>query len=317
MNLIGMPHNPECRTPIVLRSVDFGAWNRHSRSMEQRVVWTSVFVDGPGGGNPCPVVFDADGRSDDELQASAADFGAETVFVLPAQSTGDVRLRYFVPVHEMQMCVHATIAASVVLGREGGLPQGRATVETPLGELGVTWRANTAVVDQFAAVFDAEVSDVSRVASALRIAPSSITGPVRSVSASRPKLVVPLADESVLDSLAPDFELLWQVCDELGVTGFYPYTHGSDAADLAARQFPRRAGYVEDPATGVAAAALAAHLALNAPNPGWRSWRIAQGRAMGRPSALTAQAHVDSSGTVTSTRVGGTARMQPRDGRRL
>lgn len=285
--------------------------------MAQRVVWTSVFADGPGGGNPCPVVFDADGRPDAELQAEAAGFGAETVFVLAPRSTGEVRLRYFVPAHEMEMCVHATIAASVLLGRAGLLPQRRATVETPLGPLGVTWGPNAAVVDQFAPIFGAEVTDVSRVASALQIAPGSITGAVRSVSASRPKLMVPLPTEAALDSLAPDFELLWQVCDELGVTGFYPYTHNADDADLAARQFPRRAGYVEDPATGVAAAALAAHLALGVPNPGWHSWRTAQGRAIGRPSALTAEAHVDSSGMVTATRVGGTARTQQPDARQL
>lgn len=172
-------------------------------------------------------------------------------------------------------------------------------------------------MDQFAPIFGAEVTDVSRVASALRIAPGSITGAVRSVSASRPKLMVPLPTEAALDSLAPDFELLWQVCDELGVTGFYPYTHNADDADLAARQFPRRAGYVEDPATGVAAAALAAHLALGVPNPGWHSWRTAQGRAIGRPSALTAEAHVDGSGMVTATRVGGTARTQQPDARQL
>jgi len=99
----------------------------------QRVVWTSVFADGPGGGNPCPVVFDADGRPDAELQAEAAGFGAETVFVLAPRSAGEVRLRYFVPAHEMEMCVHATIAASVLLGRAGLLPQGRATVENTIG----------------------------------------------------------------------------------------------------------------------------------------------------------------------------------------
>jgi len=128
--------------------------------------------------------------------------------------------------------------------------------------------------------------------------------------------MVPLPTEAALALDTPDFELLWQVCDELGVTGFYPYTHNADA-DLAARQFPRRAGYVEDPATGVAAAALAAYLALGVPNPGWHSWRTAQGRAIGRPSALTAEAHVDGSGVVTATRVGGTARTQQPDARQL
>ena len=144
-----------------------------------------------------------------------------------------------------------------------------------------------------------------------------IAGPVRPASASRTKLLVPLRTEAALDSLNPDYELLWQVCDELGVTGFYPFTLHAEDADVAARQFPRRAGYVEDPATGVAAAPLAAHLALNARGQGWHTWRMAQGRAMGRPSLLTAQALVDASGAVIATRVGGTAREQQPDARHL
>jgi len=155
------------------------------------------------------------------------------------------------------------------------------------------------------------------VVTALRLASDMIAGPVRPASASRTKLLVPLRTEAALDSLNPDYELLWQVCDELGVTGFYPFTLHAEDADVAARQFPRRAGYVEDPATGVAAAALAAHLALNARGQGWHTWRMAQGRAMGRPSLLTAQALVDASGAVIATRVGGTAREQQPDARHL
>jgi PhzF family phenazine biosynthesis protein len=263
------------------------------------------------------VVLDADGLPDEELQATAARFGAETAFVLASRSGGDVRLRYFVPAHEMEMCVHATIGASVVLGGAGLLPAGRATIESPLGLLGVTWDTGSAIVDQFAPVFGAELDDISRVAAALRIAPKMIAGPVRPVSTARAKLIVPLLTEADVDSLDPEYELLWQVCDELGVTGFYPYALHAAGADLAARQFPRRAGYVEDPATGVAAAALAAHLAPSSRERGWHTWRIAQGRAMGRPSVLIAQASVSTSGAVVATRVGGTAREQEPDARHL
>ncbi|MHB8431215.1 MAG: PhzF family phenazine biosynthesis protein [Acidimicrobiales bacterium] len=282
-----------------------------------RVVWTSVFADGPGGGNPCPVVLDAASLSDEEMQSAAAGFGAETVFVLPPRSGGDVRLRYFVPRHEMEMCVHATIAASVVLGAAGLLPASRARIESPLGLLGVTWAADSAIVDQFVPLFGAPLDDITLVAAALRIAAVAIAGPVRAVSTSRPKLMVPLRTEAALDALDPAHELLWQVCDQLDVTGFYPYAEPADGADLAARQFPRRAGYVEDPATGVAAAALAAHLSVGSRAPGWHTWWIAQGRAMGRPSLLRAEARVETSGAVVATRVGGTARERQPDFRHL
>jgi PhzF family phenazine biosynthesis protein len=64
-------------------------------------VWTTVFPDGLGGGNPCPVAFDADALSDEEMQAAAAEFGFETAFVLRARGGTDARLRFFVPAREM------------------------------------------------------------------------------------------------------------------------------------------------------------------------------------------------------------------------
>lgn len=47
---------------------------------------TVVFADGPGGGNPCPVVFGADDWPTERMQSVAATYGQETGFVLPAAS---------------------------------------------------------------------------------------------------------------------------------------------------------------------------------------------------------------------------------------
>lgn len=279
------------------------------------VVWTTVFADGPDGGNPCPVVFGADGATTVELQARAAEFGAETAFVLSPVTGGDVRLRYFVPLHEMEMCVHATVASVVVLGQSGRLARSPAAVETPLGVLDVAWDADAseATVAQFPPQFGEPVDAAGRdrVLAALGAPPASVApgvGPIQAVSTARPKLMIPLVDEAALDALTPDFERLWTVCDELEVTGCYPFTLDAAGADVAARQFPRRAGYVEDPATGVAACALGAYLARHGRAPdGWHRWQIAQGRALGRPSLIVAESGVED-GAVVATRVGG--RMQ-------
>ncbi|HEY7046363.1 MAG TPA: PhzF family phenazine biosynthesis isomerase [Jatrophihabitantaceae bacterium] len=265
---------------------------------------TTVFADGPGGGNLCPVVFDADGLADAQLQAMAARFGHETAFAVAPTDGADVRLRYFVPRHEMEMCVHATVAATVLLGRDGQLPRNPAVVQTPLGDIDVWWDAVAAraLVAQFPPRFDPPVADGAAVLAALRS--RTAAGEVLAVSTARPKLLVPLPDEAALDGLRPDFATLWALCDRLGATGLYAYTLAARGADAAARQFPVRAGYDEDPATGVAACALGAYLARGRPD-GWHRARIAQGRAMGRPSIIEAEALVDA-GTVTATRVGGT-----------
>ncbi|HEX6779941.1 MAG TPA: PhzF family phenazine biosynthesis protein [Ktedonobacterales bacterium] len=69
------------------------------------VVYTRVFGATPKGGNPCPVVGDADALTTEQMQGLAAQFGVETAFVLAPQHVGaDLRLRYFVPLYEMEMC---------------------------------------------------------------------------------------------------------------------------------------------------------------------------------------------------------------------
>ena len=74
---------------------------------KKMVIHTTVFRNGPGGGNPCPVVLDGDDLESEHGKQLAANFGAETIIVLNSKKAGsDFGLRYFVPKYEMEMCVH-------------------------------------------------------------------------------------------------------------------------------------------------------------------------------------------------------------------
>jgi predicted PhzF superfamily epimerase YddE/YHI9 len=80
-------------------------------------------------------------------------------------------------------------------------------------------------------------------------------------------------------------------CDALASTGIYLYCPIENGR-FECRQFPRSSGYPEDPATGVAAAALACSLSQS----GIRSneedeelYRFVQGTAMQRPSLLVVE----------------------------
>jgi PhzF family phenazine biosynthesis protein len=270
--------------------------------MAPAVVHMVAFADGPGGGNPCPVVLDAGDWTTEQMQAAAAGFGHETCFVLAPEdpAAADVRYRYFVPNHEMEMCVHATVAATVL---RGGGRDGVTRAQTPLGVREVRVAGDRATVEQFPPTFGPWVEDMARVTAALGgVEPA---GPVRAASTARAKLMVPLADAATLDALVPDVEALWTACEALEVTGFYPYALVGDGV-AAARQFPLRAGYDEDPATGVAACALAAHLADLAEADGRHALTVLQGRALGRPSRIEAEA-VRADGAIAATRVGGRA----------
>lgn len=122
--------------------------------------------------------------------------------------------------------------------------------------------------------------------------------------------MVPLCSKAVLDGLQPNLELLWTLCDHHETTGFYPFVQGENGR-LYARQFPKRAGYNEDPATGVAASALAAYLVDHRQvlvQNGWNCFTVFQGEAMGQPSVIYADVFVED-GKIIRTRIRGNAKI--------
>lgn len=288
------------------------------------VVHTRVFAVGPTGGNPCPIVLSADDLSDSQMQTLTKRFGLEAAFILrPTSTNADIRIRYFVPDHEMGVSGHPTIAAITVAQLDNALKSDHIRVETITGIFGgslIRRNNNVTVVtlEQNQPVFGAVVAS-DDVARALKINREQIaidTGPVQSVSVSRAKLLVPLKDSLALDGLKPDYEALWKLCDELRVTGFYPFTRHTDKPEALAeaRQFPLRAGFPEDAATGVAAAALAAYLAAYDSNykTGQHLFRIAQGYAMRSPSLIEAIAECKD-GKITRTAIRGVAQITSRE----
>lgn len=284
-----------------------------------KLIHTTVFSDGPGGGNPAPVFLDADSMTDGEMQKAAADLGEEAVFVMKADKADcDFRLRYFVPDHELTLCAHDSIGAVTVLQKEGRLPGMSVKLETGAGtvtaELEETEKGVLVMLEQFLPEFRAEVPAPADLARALRIPETDLAVspemPAECASTSRFKLMVPVKSREVLDSLKPDFELLWSLCDASGTSGFYVFARDPEKADTCyARQFPCRSGYDEDAATGIAAAALGAYWVKHRLAPvqeGFNRLHVYQGHAMGRPSYLAADIHVKG-GETDGTRVCGYA----------
>lgn len=264
------------------------------------VVHTRVFSL-EDGGNPCPVVVDAATLTSEQMRAVARRFGQECGFVVSARDDPRLALRFFVPEHEMSMCVHATIAVISVLADHGRLAGDQTSVTTPVGLIQTSWAAaphaggtvDRVSVSQLDAAFSDHNPAPPRVAEALGMSPDDFDatiGPIRSVSTSRPKLIVPVATEDVLHSLSPHWSQMWDLCTEFDTTGIYAVCRGATADEFHARQFPVRAGYPEDPATGVAAGALAAHLTERDHGDGVNTYRIHQGEAMGSPGLLFASA---------------------------
>jgi predicted PhzF superfamily epimerase YddE/YHI9 len=89
-----------------------------------------------------------------------------------------------------------------------------------------------------------------------------------------------------------DSQLVGAICEKINSTGLYPYAViNADDQIVEARQFPKSAGYAEDPATGVAAAALSFslldHGILSVET--CKSLFVRQGWSMGKPSEIQVQ----------------------------
>jgi PhzF family phenazine biosynthesis protein len=80
-------------------------------------------------------VLDASDLDDEHMLAVARQVGYnETAFVLPAE-TADLRIRFFTPGHEVNLCGHATIATLYALASRGLLHKRHVTLETKAGVL--------------------------------------------------------------------------------------------------------------------------------------------------------------------------------------
>lgn len=257
-----------------------------------------VFTSAAGGGNPAPIVIAADGLDDAQMLEIARTHGHESGFVLapddPAQH--DLRLRFFVPRHEMSMCGHATLGAVWLLASRGLLDTDRLSIQTMSGTVQAFLTqqpdgTKSVEISQPAGTVDPiphpELRD--EILAAMGLQPSdALELPFLNACTSRIKTLIPLRSPAVLDAARPDPEAVEQLCERIGSTGFYPF-----AADPAqprkfdARQFPKSSGYPEDAATGIAAAALAfglLHYGMAAADA--RPLLVHQGRAMGCPSDI-------------------------------
>ena len=101
-----------------------------------------AFSRTPGQGNPAGIVFDAEQFSSEQMQQIAAAVGFnETTFVLPGDE-GTVKLRYFTPGHEMNLCGHATVATFTALAQRGELMAGTYQLDVKAGMLPIVLHLN-------------------------------------------------------------------------------------------------------------------------------------------------------------------------------
>lgn len=259
---------------------------------EVRTEVVDVFTAGPGGGNPAPVTLDADALTSEQMRGIAESYGHEAGFVLKPTDPkrADIRYRFFVPRHEMEMCGHGTLGTTWLLAREGLLKPGEVRVETLSGvvKTRISESGSVAISQPTGKVTEVDPRHRAEILDVLGISErDTLDLPILNAATSRVKTLVPLSSPVTINRLTPDFERMEKICEAIGSTGLYPFAcDWEDERTYHARQFPKASGYPEDAATGIAATALIYGLRHYGLIGTRKTIRVRQGEAMGRPSRL-------------------------------
>ncbi|AYP93008.1 PhzF family phenazine biosynthesis protein [Salmonella enterica] len=203
-----------------------------------------AFTSQPFGGNPAGVCPLTEWLPDDVLQAIATENNlSETAFFVPVED--GYQLRWCTPAVEVDLCGHATLAASWVLFNKLGYQKEAIRFHTRSGVLTVSKNGDALCMD-FPAKSATEIDIPAGLLDAL-----GITGGAIGVWQSD-DLIVLVDDKSLIDALNPDFNKL-AVFNTRGVI----VTAADNQFDFVSRWFGPQVGVNEDPVTGSAHAFLA------------------------------------------------------------
>lgn len=233
-----------------------------------------VFTRGDIGGNHLGVVTDMPGLDTDAMQGIAAGLGfSETVFLQERDGDGPL-VRIFTPAAEVPFAGHPLVGAAWITGAYGGIGTGR--LQCGVGEIPFTVDGEQVWVDT-PMVTDVEVAADGPAITAAAHLPG--TGRTWWAQMPLPYLVVEASSAGEVAAASPDFAALLD-----GPAAEAAYLFARDGDRVKARFFAGGLGVPEDPATGSAAAALAAVLSSEGEPEGRLS--IDQGDEIGHPSTI-------------------------------
>ena len=262
-----------------------------------------VFTDRAFGGNPLAVIPDASGLAEEQLQRVAREFNfSETTFVFPAEAGGDARVRIFTPTMEIPFAGHPTVGTALAL-RDLGRVGAEMVLELGVGPIPVT-------IDGRAARFVTRVPLQTWPGPSVEVIAASIGQPTENIRTDRhppviasvglPFAIAELTDKAALSQALPNTDAFRAFDPHWPTDSHYDLlVYVRDGNMIEARMFAPLDGIPEDPATGSAAAALAAFLGQLEGDSA--RFAISQGVDMGRPSRIAAEVTVEDGTPVAVT----------------
>ncbi|WP_028975021.1 PhzF family phenazine biosynthesis isomerase [Spirochaeta cellobiosiphila] len=277
-----------------------------------KVLHYDAFTTVPNKGNPAGVVLDAPRLSDSEMQKIAAKVGFnETAFICPSDKA-DLKLKYFTPGHEMNLCGHGTVGA-LVAAYENKLLTQIHTIETKAGILNISLESHdgTAYIRmaQSPAHFVDFTGDVIKLAKAIGIGVPDIDDsyPIVYGNTGIWTLLVPIKHLSTFKRMKPsnkDFPSILNQYDHASIHPFCLDTYHK--VEMHGRHFSSAySGTIEDPATGTASGVMGAYWLKYIDQKDSINMRIEQGQEIDKDAIIDVM--VQKSGEKYLVEIGGTA----------
>lgn len=224
----------------------------------------------PNKGNPAGVVFNGDELTDMEMQEIALKVGFnETAFPVKSE-VADVKIRFFTPGHETDLCGHATMATVYALKTNGMLgDKTQLTIETRAGILPITITPNTnneilITMKQASPKFEEFKGSKKELAHSIGLEESDIEDnlPIVYGSTGAWTLLIPIKELASFKKMKPNNKLFPSIIKEMPNASIHPFcmqTYDTNA-DMHARHFSSPySGTIEDAVTGTASGVMGAY----------------------------------------------------------
>ncbi len=237
-----------------------------------KVYHYDAFSKEPNKGNPAGVVLNGDDLTDKEMQEIAFKVGFnETAFVVKSE-VADMRIRFFTPGHEMNLCGHGTMATIYALLSNGLLKQKETiTIETRAGNLPININvlSNNEIhitMKQAQPQFIEFKGSKEELANSIGLQEADIADdlPILYGSTGTWTLLVPIKNLAVFQKMKPSNEIFPTILKEMPKLSIHPFCLETydPAAHMHARHFSSPiSGSIEDAVTGTASGVMGAYYA--------------------------------------------------------
>lgn len=261
-----------------------------------------AFSKEPNKGNPAGVVLDGGELSESDMQEIAFKVGFnETAFPIRSD-VADLRIRFFTPGHEMNLCGHATMATVYALKSKGLLEDKiELTIETNAGILSIKINESMdgeifITMEQASPQFKEFTGSKKDLAKSIGLKESDLHAdlPILYGSTGTWTLLIPIRHLKAFQNMVPNNKQFPKILKEMPNSSVHPFcleTYDPNADMYARHFFSPYSGTIEDAVTGTASGVMGAYYATyinhNSTEP--LNLLVGQGHEIGKDGRVIVQ----------------------------